>query len=117
MSNTICTKCSKEWNNPLPELGEGECDSCWVETVDQLLADFNNPRFVSNIELIEILTEYVNMYPDMRFGQILQNFGFIKPNRPANPERMIDWQNEFYVESDEILKRVKRLRDDHDPNR
>lgn len=44
----------------------------------------------------------------MRFSQVLQNYGFIKPERPAKPDARISWQNEFYVEPQEVLKRVKR---------
>lgn len=65
-------------------------------------------RQASNYQLAAILIELIKEYPDQRFSQILQNYGFIKPNRPADPQVRVDWQNEFYEESDVILERVKQ---------
>ena len=64
-------------------------------------------RQVSNYQLAAILIELIKEFPDQRFSQILQNYGFIKPNRPADPQVRVDWQNEFYEESSTILDRVK----------
>jgi hypothetical protein len=64
-------------------------------------------RQANNFQLAAILVELIKEYPDQRFSQILQNYGFIKPNRAANPEVRVDWQNEFYEESAVILERVK----------
>ncbi len=51
----------------------------------------------------------------MRFSQILQNFGFVKAERPAHPDQRISWQNEFYMEPQDVLKRVKqRIKDRED---
>lgn len=65
-------------------------------------------RQTDNFQLAAILVELIKEYPDQRFSQILQNYGFIKPNRPANAEQAIDWQNEYYTESDFVLERVKQ---------
>jgi len=46
--------------------------------------------------------------PDLRFSQILLAFGFVKQERPANPELRISWQDEFYLEPDKLLERVEQ---------
>jgi hypothetical protein len=65
-------------------------------------------RKESNIDLLNLLEFLIERHPDMRFGQILQNFGFVKAERPAKSENRISWQNEFYLEGSEILERVQR---------
>lgn len=69
-------------------------------------------RSDDNWKLINHL-QYLNIkYPDMRFSQLLQNFGFIKPERPVKDPGRINWQNEFYLEGDKLLERVeKRIKD------
>ena len=64
-------------------------------------------RQESNQELLDILQYLVETNPDLRFGQILQAYGFVKPERPARPEANISWQNDFYTEPAFILKRVR----------
>lgn len=74
--------------------------------------EFDKARREATIELLRILGRLVAKHPELRFSQILQTYGFVKPNRPANPEQRIDWQNEFYMEPVELLKRVQeRVRD------
>lgn len=65
-------------------------------------------RLEINRELLNILESLIEKYPDMRFSQILLNFAFVKPERPAKPELRISWQDEFYKESSEIIERVRR---------
>lgn len=65
-------------------------------------------RKESNIDLLNLLEFLIEKHPDMRFGQILQNFGFVKAERPAKPENRISWQNEFYVEGGQLLERVRK---------
>ena len=69
---------------------------------------FDQARKEANLKLLEHLKYLMDNNPSMRFGQILQNFGFIKAERPAKPEQRISWQNEFYVEPQEVLERVER---------
>jgi len=69
--------------------------------------EFDDERQQATLELLRLLQELVHDNPTMRFGQILQNYGFVKAERPANPEQRISWQNEFYVEPVALLKRVK----------
>lgn len=66
-------------------------------------------RQMNNEFLLHELEHLINIHPDLRFSQILQNYGFIKPERPARPENKIGWQNEFYVEPEVILERVRRI--------
>lgn len=69
-------------------------------------------RLSDNLELLGYLEHYIKQYPDMRFGQILQNFYFVKAERPANPDARISWQNEFYTEPSDLLKRIKQRFED-----
>lgn len=67
----------------------------------------NTQRLEINRRLIEILSRLVENNPDQRFGQLLRNNMFVKEIRPANPTTThIDWENEFYLESKDLLKRV-----------
>lgn len=70
-------------------------------------------RHQDNLDLVEQLVDLVNENPDMRFSQILLAYGFVKQTRPARPEANIDWQDEFYMEPDVLLKRVKRRIEDN----
>ena len=63
-------------------------------------------RQEQNKELVKLLSELIEQHPDLRFSQILFNFGFVKQDRPANPNLGVGWQNEFYLESEKVLKRV-----------
>ncbi len=70
-------------------------------------------RQAVNQELVDVLQYLVETYPDLRFSQIMNIWGFVKEERPAMSELSISWQNEFYIEPNVILKRVKqRLEND-----
>jgi len=51
------------------------------------------------MEIVRLLVNYINMYPDQRFSQILQNLEIIED---------LDLIESFYEESEETLKRLKR---------
>lgn len=69
-------------------------------------------RLEANVELSTILNDLMLKNPDLRFSQILYAYGFVKPNRPTKDAGEA-WQNEFYLEPEEVLKRVKeRLKND-----
>ena len=55
-------------------------------------------RQEANRELIENLAVYVEKYPDLRFGQILEDFGFV-----------IEDTDLFNEESVDTLERVKKV--------
>lgn len=73
---------------------------------------FDMDRQMNNEFLLYELEYLINIHPEMRFSQILLAFGFVKQERPARPEARISWQDEFYLEPDKILERVrKRIKD------
>lgn len=59
-------------------------------------------RLTANQELVKILDLLVQNNPDLRFSQILQNYGFINPSNTNDKE----WLNEFYTEPEKVLERV-----------
>lgn len=70
-------------------------------------------RQEANRELSDILSYLVEKHKDLRFGQILLTYRFVKQERSAKPELRISWQDEFYMEPEEVLKRVRRALVDH----
>ena len=62
----------------------------WKDTIKETISN----RQEYNREIVKILGEMVEKYPDMRFGQILSNFANIN-NDP------------FYIESKFTLKSLK----------
>lgn len=61
-----------------------------------------------NYELAYILLNLIDKHPDLRFSQILDSFGFVKAQRPTKDKGQISWQNEFYMEGKDLLKRVEQ---------
>jgi hypothetical protein len=53
-------------------------------------------RLEANREIIRLLTEYMEKYPDMRFSQLLYNLDIVYP-----------WRDEYNVESECILTRMR----------
>lgn len=74
--------------------------------------DYKN-RKKSNQELLRIFSEYLEMYPDIRFSQALRNLIKEIDINAANSEAPkyefpnFIWQNEFNLESEDLLKRVQ----------
>jgi hypothetical protein len=69
-------------------------------------------RQKANEELVKVLNELIQNNPDLRFSQILYSYRFVKPNRPTI-DAGDNWQNEFYVEPVELLKRVNQALEDY----
>ena len=63
-------------------------------------------RQSANFELVRKLSELVIAYPDLRFGQILVNFGFVE-QITRHYDGSISTKDPFYEESTDTLKRVK----------
>lgn len=63
-------------------------------------------RFSSNKELLALLEYYINENPDLRFGQILFNFGFLHWHTTRDG---IVVDDPFYEESTITLNRVKTI--------
>lgn len=73
--------------------------------------EFDDARQQATLELLRLLTELVNDNPTMRFGQVLQNFGFVE-YITVDQDDIPFWINECYLEPVELLKRVQeRIRD------
>lgn len=66
-------------------------------------------RQSANFELVKKLSELVIAYPDLRFGQILVNFGFIKQIVDHYDDSIVITEDPFKEESVDTLKRVKKL--------
>lgn len=64
----------------------------------------NRQRY--NLELIDLLEMMVAKHPELRMGQILTMYGVIDYDKEAlfSPK----WKNEFYLESEDLLERVKK---------
>lgn len=63
-------------------------------------------RQSANARLVTILADAVIRYPDQRFGQLLRNLGFVLETAHLPNAKM--WSNEFYMEPQELLKRVEK---------
>ena len=63
---------------------------------------FNN-RLEANREILRRLQAYLEADPDMRFSQALRNLQIV--DEVDGPDAVY-WDNEFYVESSAILKRM-----------
>lgn len=69
-------------------------------------------RQEANLELAYKLLDLIDTHPDLRFSQILDVFGFVKAQRPVKDRGRISWQNEFNMEGEDLLKRVKQRIED-----
>jgi len=65
-------------------------------------------RQEANRKLIRKLLTLVEEHPELRFGQILQSFYFVKPDTSVYP---FSWKDEFYLESKELVRRVYQERE------
>ena len=66
--------------------------------------EFDKARKEATAELLQILGKLILDNPTQRFGQILQNYGFVSFYDESDPYA---WNNEFYLEPVELLKRVQ----------
>lgn len=72
-------------------------------------------RLECNRIILSKLSDYLELYPDMRFNQALLNLGInvkaskivTEENEGNKPERSNDLSNEYYLESGDLLKRLK----------
>lgn len=63
--------------------------------MDAFLVEIIKSRYKYNKEILNILADLIEKYPDWRFHQLLQNV------------RIEDFSDRFYEESRETLKRLK----------
>ena len=59
----------------------------------------------ANRQIIQILSALVEMYPDMRFHQLLVNVDILKTD--PHSEGLPVVRNEYHVESEVVLERMK----------
>jgi hypothetical protein len=64
-------------------------------------------RQKANFELVNKLSELVTAYPDLRFGQILVNFGFVEQIIDHYDVNIVLTKDPFNEESVDTLNRVK----------
>jgi hypothetical protein len=74
--------------------------------MDAIIKNKISRRQECNKELLRIFTEIVDKNPDLRFGQILFNFQFVKWEDVNKRIKILD---PFYEESVDTLNRVKHL--------
>ena len=69
-------------------------------------------RKEANMEIVRLMVNYINMNPDQRFCQILQNLEILEDDGDYGEKGLID---SFYEEFTTTLERVKNtLRGKHD---
>lgn len=66
-------------------------------------------RLKYNKLLIDRLVRLVEGYPDERFSQILFNHGYVIDMENSVVDGLAGWEDEFYLESIDLLKRVKKI--------
>lgn len=82
-----------------------------VFLTDEAIKTHMQDRYKANMELVETLRAMLMAYPDMRFGQVLCNFGFvsleeIKDGMPNGP--ILAWTDEYHLEPMVLIERVKK---------
>lgn len=81
-----------------------------LKEIYELLLAHTTERQKINQELAITLLTLIKQCPDMRFSQILQNFGFvdvIELHKNIQEFNGNVWADEFFKEPKEILKRVQ----------
>lgn len=66
-------------------------------------------RLKSNQEILAIISEAIRLHPDMRFGQLMDYLGIIMSS-DLGYNGGLYWDDEFYLESKDLLKRMERRR-------
>lgn len=80
--------------------------------IEAITKKMREERRQKNKELLQILTDLVNKSDgNLRFSQILSGYGFVKYVNPFDKRikdgtEMQFWENEFYAEPRDVLKRV-----------
>ena len=63
-------------------------------------------REEANDEVMTLLAFIIAERPSQRFGQVMRNYGFITEGS-TGIYGYSQWNNEFYLEPQEVIKRVK----------
>lgn len=59
-----------------------------------------------NRQLVRQLSTLIEAYPDLRFSQALNNFGFVENKADSHGMLLDAWRDEYNLEPDLLLKRV-----------
>ena len=65
-------------------------------------------RKAANEALAEELLELIERYPEQRFSQLLNNFGFVQQSSTLDDPV---WKDEFHLEPMALLERVRAARE------
>lgn len=71
---------------------------------------FDMARRSANRDLVATLTSLMQMYPDMRFGQLLESFGFVQlgtVQQDLNMYPELVWKRDIHLEPTALLERVR----------
>lgn len=79
------------------------------------MRDFDKRRQDANVELIQLLAQYLTDRPSERFGQALRNLGIVSErevviNEGGGRESLeLIWENEFMTEPHAMVARAKAV--------
>lgn len=67
-----------------------------------------NNRLSTTLQILDILTTYAKMYPDMRFHQLLSMLDIIQKQHAPTEDNYhaMRIQDDFFTENEDILKRI-----------
>ena len=71
--------------------------------MDENIKKMIEERQQSNLKILDLIMEYVDKYPQLRFGQILANLNIIQYDDADQKHPVID---PFYEESTEMYNRI-----------
>jgi len=69
--------------------------------------ELNSKRKEANEAILKKLTEYLQANPGMRFNQALSNLKIVEESGDYYNGMTYYWENEYYTEPMDILKRMK----------
>ena len=64
----------------------------------------------ANRDIVMILIEEIENQPNTRFSQLMRNIGVVQQITLADGSGKCVWTDEFNMESDSLLKRIKSMR-------
>lgn len=70
---------------------------------------FDEARFKANCSILNLLAELVNKHKELRFGQILEIYGFVRDAKYTDDSVDLPfWRREIAVEPQVLVERVKK---------
>lgn len=75
-------------------------------------------RQEANKEIAKMISDAVEIFPTLRMGQILAMLRVVTHTRPVRQKTADDydigWRDEFYLESEELLIRMRSTKNDYE---